>query len=88
MPAPATPPPAQPEHHHFVQAPIRPLDENGITATIIGTALFAAATVVLLVLRTRLDAAGRGWWIWVGVAGVLLGVVGYAYCRRRAARGG
>ena len=80
-------PAARPEHRHFLQAPIRPLDENGITATVIGTVLFAVATVVLLVLRARLDAGGRGWWIWVGVSGVLLGLVGYAYCRRRAARG-
>ena len=75
------------EHHHFLQAPIRPLDENGITATVIGTALFAVATLVLLILRSRLDASGRGWWIWVGACGVLLGLIGYAYCRRRAARG-
>ena len=83
MSAPAAPP----EHHHFVQAPIRPLDENGITATLVGTGLFAVATVVLLVLKSDLDATGRGWWVWVGACGVLLGIIGYAYCRRRATRG-
>lgn len=87
MPGHATAPAAQPEHHRFVQAPIRPLDENGITATLVGTALFTVATVVLLVLRPTLDAEGRGWWLWVGISGVVLGLVGYAYCRRRASRG-
>ena len=76
-----------PGAHHFVQAPIRPLDEDGVTATIVGTIGFAVATVVLVVLRSRLDAAGHRWWVWVGVVGTALGVVGYAYCRRRAARG-
>lgn len=76
-----------PEHHHFVQAPVRPLDEDGITATITGTVLFALATVVMIAVRSRLDAAGHGWWLWVGVTGVAVGGIGYLYCRRRAARG-
>ena len=86
--SPAGPHAPQPEHHHFVQAPIRPLDEDGITATITGTALFALATIVMLVVRRRLEAGGHGWWLWVGVTGVVVGGIGYVYCRRRAARGG
>ncbi len=83
-----TPQAPHPEHHHFVQAPIRPLDEDGITATITGTVLFAVATLVMLALRSQLDAAGHGWWLWVGVTGVVVGGIGYAYCTRRAAKGG
>ncbi len=82
-----TPEAPHPEHHHFVQAPVRPLDEDGIAATITGTALFALVTVVLVIMRARLDAAGHGWWLWVGVTGVAVGGIGYLYCRRRAARG-
>lgn len=64
---------------------MRPLDEDGTTATLVGTVLFALASVVMFCLRSRLDARGDGWWPWVCVVGALLGLVGYAYCRRRAA---
>lgn len=83
-PASETPSPAE-GHHGFVQAPVRPLDEDGTTATLVGTALFTIAAVVMSCLGSRLDARGDGWWLWVCVVGALLGLIGYAYCRRRAA---
>lgn len=70
----------------FVQAPIRPLDEDGVVVAMIGTIGFALATAVMLILHTRLSEAGHGWWIWVGAVGTVLGVIGTIYCRRRARR--
>lgn len=67
---------------------MRPLDEDGVTATIVGTVLFAIASIVMLLLRSHLRARGDGWWLWVCVVGTVLGLVGQVYCRRRAARQG
>ena len=65
----------------LVQAPVRPLDPDGVQIALIGTAgwLVALALVWFVV-----DAAP--WWRWVCVAGVTLGVVGVAYCLRRRPR--
>lgn len=73
-------------HGLFVQAPIAPLDENGIVVTTVGTAAFGLATVVLAAQHSRLVAAGDGWWLGVVVAGVVLGLIGIAYCWRRRGR--
>lgn len=67
-----------PEHDDELHA----LDTDGVPIVIIGTVLWAAALVVLLVLHTRLSHDGRGWWIWVAVAGLALGVIGVPYLRR------
>ena len=72
-------------HHLFVQAPIRPLDEDGLSSAIIGTALFAAATMVCLLFSDALARNDNSWWLWVSVAGTALGVCGILYCRRRKA---
>lgn len=73
-------------HHHFVQAPIRPLDEDGVLATVLGTAAFAVASLVIFLFRKQLLAPGDAWWLWVCPTGALLGVAGIFYCRRRSAR--
>ena len=53
-------------------------------ATILaGIGLWAVAFVVALLLHTRLEAAGRGWWIWTALAGVGLGLLGLLYMSRR-----
>lgn len=73
--------------HHFVQAPIRPLDEDGVQVARAGTALWLVATLLLWLRLDALRAAGQGWWLWVGVCGMVLGLVGIVWCtRRRAAR--
>ncbi len=80
--------PADPVAHGLlVQAPIAPLDEDGIVVTTVGTIAFAVAAVVLVLLYGRLAAAGDEWWLAVAVAGVVLGLIGLVYCwRRRRAR--
>jgi len=72
-----------PEHHHFVQAPIAPLDEDGVNATIAGTAGFAVATLICLLNRDWLAAHGHTWWTHMCVTGTVLGLLGIAYCLRR-----
>ena len=46
-----------------------------------GTALWAVALVVVLAVPP-LRTDGREWWVWVPVAGVLLGVLGHVYLAR------
>ena len=69
--------------HLFVQAPVPPLDIDGLTVVIIGTSLFAVASVVLAIFYTTLVAAGHGWWLGVAISGFGLGLVGLAYCYNR-----
>jgi hypothetical protein len=82
------PPPISPaapgqQHHLLVQAPVPAVDVDGIRVVTIGTALFAVASVVALLLHPRLAADGRGWWLWVCVCGFGLGLVGLLYCWNR-----
>jgi len=69
--------------HLFVQAPVPPLDIDGLTVVIIGTSLFAVASVVLAIFYSTLAAAGHGWWLGVAISGFGLGLVGLAYCYNR-----
>ena len=62
---------------------LQPLDVDGVGAVAVGTVLWAVGVVLCLVFRTQLDAAGNGWWLWVCVAGALLGLPGLWYVRRR-----
>jgi hypothetical protein len=57
-----------------------------VAAAAWGTALWGVALVVTVVLRDRLAEADATWWIAVCAAGLLGGLVGWAYLvRRRAA---
>lgn len=47
----------------------------------IGTGLWAVALAVVLVVPS-LHEGSRSWWPWCCVAGIVLGIVGYAYLRR------
>ena len=60
-----------------------PLDVDGVAAVVVGTAIWGVLLIVGLLLHTRLQAADRGWWIWVAVAGFLLGLAGLAFVVRR-----
>jgi uncharacterized membrane protein len=65
---------------------LEPLEINGITAVIVGTIVWTVATVIMILMRDQLEASGRGNWIWICACGVLLGLLGIRYTRRRAAR--
>jgi hypothetical protein len=61
-----------------------PLETNDVLIVAGGTALWAVALVVVVVL----DLVGKdvhGWWIWMCAAGFGLGLVGVRYCQRRQA---
>jgi Protein of unknown function (DUF2530) len=47
----------------------------------IGMGLWAVALVVVLVVP-NLHEGSRFWWPWCCVAGIVLGLIGYAYLRR------
>lgn len=65
---------------------LEPLEVNGITAVTVGTAIWLIAMVICLIQREQLEASGRGNWVWICACGVLLGLLGIRYTRRRAAR--
>lgn len=67
----------------YVIADVEPLDLDGTRAAAVGSGLFLLAFVALLPFYGSLDDAGRSWWVWTCLAGFVLGVVGYEYCRRR-----
>ncbi len=72
-------------HHRFVQAPVRALDEDGINVAVIGTVVFALATLILAWQLPALHTRHAAWWVWVGVAGTVQGLLGLWYCVRRKA---
>ena len=63
-----------------------PLEVNGITAVTIGTGIWSVATLVMVLMRDQLEALGRGDWVAIGVCGIILGLFGMRYTKRRAAR--
>lgn len=68
------------------RAEIKPMETNDVLIVAIGTALFAVAFVVLLVLRTSLERSGHGRWPWIALSGVIGGLLGLVYCVRRQQR--
>jgi hypothetical protein len=70
----------------YVVAQVDPLDVDGTRTVAIGALLFLVAFLLLLPFHDRLDAAGKGWWLWTCLAGFGLGVIGWDYCRRRRRR--
>ena len=58
-----------------------PLEANDQLVTAAGTAGWAVALVVLLVLRDQIPPAER-WWIWTCVAGVVMGLFAQWYVPR------
>lgn len=60
------------------QAPVAPLHDDGVRAFALGTLLFAAALVVLLLFGN--DWQVSAWWTQVAATGVGIGAIGTAYC--------
>ena len=65
---------------------LTPLEVNGITAVTIGTGIWSVATLIMVLMRDQLEASGRGNWIAIGVCGIILGLLGMRYTKRRATR--
>lgn len=62
-----------------------PLRTDDVRTVAVGTVLWAVALVALLPFWSRLEDAGRLWWVGACASGFALGLVGLAYTRRRAA---
>ena len=62
-------------------SPPPPLEANDQLVAGVGTAGWAIALVVLLIVRDRLPGDAR-WWIWTCVAGVALGAFALSYVPR------
>ena len=65
---------------------LTPLEVNGITAVTIGTGIWSVATLIMVLMRDQLEASGRSNWISIGVCGIILGLLGMRYTKRRATR--
>ena len=81
---------SQNTRHHkplLVQAPVRALDPDGVAVVSFGTLAFAVGAGVCWVNYDALTAGDDGWWFWVALNGVLIGLMGLAFSlRRRSAR--
>jgi len=62
-------------------APPPPLEANDQLVTVTGTAGWALALIVLLIVRGSLPADDR-WWIWTCVTGLAMGLFGLWYVPR------
>jgi hypothetical protein len=61
-----------------------PLETDDSKVVMVGTGLWAAGLVVLLVLRVADVAEVRDWWLGMCLYGIALGLFGVLYVRRRA----
>lgn len=62
---------------------LTPLDHDGLLPIAILTVAWGVAAVVLFFLRGDLADNDRTWWVWTCIAGFGLGLLGYAFSRRR-----
>lgn len=67
-------------------ADVEPLDLDGVTSVIVGSAVWVLALVFVLVRYNDLQDTGRGWWLYSVLAGLTLGMIGFVYCMRRRSR--
>ena len=72
-------------------SPPPPLEANDQVVIWVGTACWAVALVVLLIVRSYIP-PGQRWWIWTALAGLVMGLFGLWYvpylkrARARSAR--
>ena len=74
------------QHHALVQAPVDPVDEDGIAAAYVGTGVSALASVLLWWQYGWLADRGQGWWLWVALTATGAGLLFSAYVRYRKRR--
>ena len=60
-----------------------PVDADGVAVVTAGTVAWWVVFVVLLAFHGRLEDNGHGDWLWIALAGGVLGLYGVYYCRRR-----
>ena len=69
-----------------MQAPVAPMDVDGLNVVATGIAMFALASVLCALYYAELAARGNGWWLGVSISGLVLGLVGLLYCLNRSRR--
>lgn len=74
------------EHHFLVQAPVPPMDVDGLNVVVTGTIAFAIASVLCVIFYAELAARGNEWWLGICIAGFGLGLLGLRYCTNRRSR--
>ena len=62
---------------------LKPMEVDLARIVLLGTVLYAIAAVFLLPMQSSLNHDGRGRWPWVAVSGVVLGLIGYFFVKRR-----
>jgi hypothetical protein len=65
-----------------------PLRTNDRAAVLVGIATWFVLGVLAVALHGRLEDAGNGWWVWTPPVGIVLGLFGLRYLRRRDHRAG
>jgi len=60
-----------------------PLETDDVRTVAVGTAAWAVALVVLVVLRLTDATRVEGWWLAMCACGAVLGAAGVRYCQRR-----
>lgn len=60
-----------------------PLEADEPRVAAVGTVVFTVGLLASLAFRDRLAAAGLEWMVWSCVTGIVLGLVGSVYTRRR-----
>ncbi len=71
----------------MVQAPVAPVDADGVAAAQVGTGVFVVLTGLCWWFAADLAVRGLGWWLWTCLVGAALGVLMIWFTRRRRARG-
>ncbi|WP_131103566.1 DUF2530 domain-containing protein [Ornithinimicrobium sufpigmenti] len=68
---------------HTPGTEVRPPEVTLRTVTLVGWGILAwVVALAVLLLVPSLRSGDRSWWVWVPVAGIALGAVGYGYLRR------
>jgi hypothetical protein len=74
------------EHHALMQAPVEPVDEDGVAVALVGTGVSVLATVLLWSQYALLAVRGQGWWLWVALTATAAGALFIAYTLYRKRR--
>lgn len=69
-----------------MQAPVAPVDVDGVAAAQVGTVVFMVLAAACLWFRAELAAMGNLWWLWTCVTGAGLGLAMTWFTRSRRSR--
>ena len=66
--------------------PLQSVEAHEVPVLAVGTGLWAAALVIVLVFRSRLPTDGPDRWLWICLVGIALGLAELAYTHARRVR--